>query len=122
LTIGAPLGAGINLVSDMGGGSGLSWGIDAPVVLDFNIGNHSSPENVEGMGTYFGIGFGYMHTSYTFDGSSTDHVRSYGPLGRVGIRFTSGANDNTSSVGLYFKYGLEEERFRSYGFNIVRDF
>ncbi|SRR6266487_3729991 len=60
LTVGSPVGAGVNLVNDISGGSGIAWGFDLPLVFDYNLGCKSAPDNENGFGGYFGAGFSYM--------------------------------------------------------------
>jgi hypothetical protein len=120
-TVGTPVGVGINIINDVSGESGIAWGFDAPLVFDYNMGCKSSPENENGFGGYFGAGFGYMYTSYTF-GYGDEKATSYGPIGRAGIRFLSGGGRFATTIGMYFKTGLEKQKFKTVGFNILADF
>lgn len=80
LSVGSPLGAGVNLLTDNSGGGGVSWGFDVPLVADYNMGCMSTPDNESGFGGYLGAGFGYMYTSYKLNTSETDNVTTYGPM------------------------------------------
>jgi hypothetical protein len=120
-TIGSPLGAGINIVKDTYGDAGIAWGFDAPLVFDYNLGCKSSPDNENGFGGYFGGGFSYMYTGYTF-GYGDEKATSYGPLGRAGVRFSSGGGRFSTTVGVYYKSGLETQKFKTIGFNVTADF
>lgn len=122
LSIGSPLGAGINLLTNNSGGGGVSWGYDLPLVVDYNIGCKSTPDNESGFGGYFGTGFSYLHTSYKLNSNETSKVKSYGPLARAGVRFSSGSGNWHTTVGIYYKIGLEKENFKSIGFNVLMDF
>lgn len=121
-SIGSPLGAGVNLLTDNMGGGGVSWGFDVPLVADYNMGCMSAPDNESGFGGYLGAGFGYMYTSYKLNTSETDNVTTYGPMARAGIRFASGGGRWHTTVGLFFKTGLEKAHFKTAGFNVLMDF
>lgn len=121
LSFGSPLGVGINIIDDVTGTSGIAWGFDVPLVVDYNMGCKSAPDNENGFGGYFGAGFGYMYTNYTF-GNGTEKANSYGPLARAGIRFSSGDSRWFTTVGIYYKQGLEPSKFKTFGFNVFMDF
>lgn len=120
ISIGLPIGAGVNLVKDLYSGSGISWGFDLPVVLDYNMGLKSTQENESSFGGYLGVGFGYMYTSYSISGD-VDKVISYGPIFRGGIRLSTGEGRWNNTVGLYFKPGLESQKFKTFGLNFLVD-
>src|SRR5687768_15271250 len=54
VSVGSPLGIGIGLLSRSGGPSGIAWGLDLPVAVDYNLGCKSSPFNEKTFGGYFG--------------------------------------------------------------------
>ncbi|HSU28164.1 MAG TPA: hypothetical protein VLJ68_07270 [Chitinophagaceae bacterium] len=119
LSIGAPIGAGIGF--DVEGGT-IYYGVDLPLVVDFNMGRKSSYENEDRFGWYIGGGFGYMLTNWT-DGSSTEKLNSYGPLIRTGIRFGAGRKnpDKAVTMGFYFKPGLERSKIISFGVAVLTE-
>ena len=110
-----PLGIGVGILSSAGGASGIAWGADAPVAIDYNMGNMSTPDNEKGFGWYFGAGFGYMYTGYS-DYGDVSNIHTYGPIGRLGIRF--GSNYHTT-VGLFYKQGIEKDKYKTFGFNVL---
>jgi hypothetical protein len=122
---GIPIGVGLGFASSGAGGSdGVYWGIDLPAVFDYNIGRRSTSNNDSKFGTYFGAGFGYAFTNWS-DGSSAQHVNSYGPLIRSGIRFGVGDEQHPDwalSIGISFKYGLEAQNYKTYGISVMIDF
>ena len=122
---GIPIGLGLGFASSAAGGNdGVYWGLDLPAVFDYNIGRRSTSSNDSKFGTYFGAGFGYTFTNWS-DGSSTQHVNSYGPIIRTGIRFGVGDEQHPDwalSIGLSFKYGLEVENYKTYGISVMIDF
>lgn len=123
VSIGIPIGGGIGIADGSGGGdASLYYGFDFPLVIDFNKGRKSTYENEERFGWYFGAGFGYMLTSWT-DGYSSQKLNSYGPIARAGIRFGAGANnpDKATTLGLYFKPGLEKHKFKTFGIAVLTE-
>jgi len=124
LSIGAPVSIGIGRSSNLSadGSSGLYWGFDAPMVLDFNIGAKSTRENEDKFGGYFGGGFGYSHSSWSFDGYSDFKANSYGPIIRGGVRFGFPSANLGMTIGLSYKIGLETEKFRTFGLALLLDF
>jgi hypothetical protein len=121
VSIGSPLGAGIGLLNGGGGGAeGIAWGADVPIALDYNTGCNATPDNEKTFGVYFGTGIGFMYTGWT-DGGRAEKAISYGPLARAGIRFRSSRSDWAATIGLFFKYGLEKEKYKTFGVNILTD-
>ncbi len=120
-SIGIPLGAGIGILSSAGTASGVAWGFDVPVALDYNIGCRSTAENKNNFGGYFGGGFGYMYTGWS-DGGETSHATTYGPIIRTGISFSPGQDRWHTTVGIFYKPGLESQKYKTFGFNVLMDF
>lgn len=56
-----------------------------------------------------------MYTGYRVDGE-TESINTYGPIGRLGIRFRSNWR---TTVGLFYKHGLDADKFKTLGFNIL---
>jgi hypothetical protein len=120
LSVGSPMGVGINLITETTGDAGVAWGFDLPLVLDYNIGCMSTPENENSFGGYFGAGFGYMYCSYKLS-ADEGTIKTYGPMGRAGIRFASGEGKWHTTVGMYYKMSLEKQKFNTVGFNVYMD-
>lgn len=125
ISIGAPIGIGIGLVSNTyGNDAGVLFSYDLPVVIDYNIGCKSTRENDRTFGGYFGAGFGYNKVSISGSSYSDFNGSSYGPLFRAGVRFGS-ANESwhghAVTVGVFYKMGLEKDRLHTIGFNVLVD-
>jgi len=123
LSLGFPISAGVGFGSDVFGESHIYYGGELPLVIDFNKGRKSSPDNEDNFGWYIGTGFSYTLTNWT-TGSSTDKLNSYGPLARFGVRFGGGSNrpDRATTVGLSFKPGLEDTKFKTIGIVVLMEF
>ncbi|MDP4284579.1 MAG: hypothetical protein Q8891_09155 [Bacteroidota bacterium] len=118
-SIGIPLSAGIGSVSN---GGGVAYSIDAPLVGDYNFGCNSTPDNEAGVGGYIGAGFGYTYTNFaSYFGSG--NVSTYGPMLHTGIRFIISQKFSQALVlGVYYKLGIESEKYKTFGINILGEF
>ena len=118
-SIGMPLSAGIGTVSNS---DGVVFGIDAPLVGDYNFGCNATPETEKNVGGFIGAGFGYTYTNYSsYFGS--DNVTSYGPVIHTGIRFVVSQKFSQALVfGVFYKFGLESEKYKTFGFNVLGEF
>jgi hypothetical protein len=116
VSIGAPVGAGIGLVTNTIGGD---------AVIDYNIGCKSTADNDQTFGGYFGGGFGYNKVIISASSYSDFNGASYGPLFRAGFRFGSSNeswNGHAITAGVYYKMGLERDKLHTIGFNVLIDF
>jgi hypothetical protein len=118
-SIGIPLSAGIGTVNNS---DGIIYSIDAPLMGDYNFGCNSTPDTESGFGGFIGGGFGYTYTNYdSYFGSG--NVSSYGPMIHTGIRFLVSQKFSEAIVlGVFYKLGLENEKYRTFGFNVLGEF
>jgi len=121
VSVGSPFGVGIGILTEAGNASGIAWGVDVPLVIDYNIGLKSTPDNENSSGGYFGGGFGFMYTGWSGGGNSLTKAITYGPLARAGFRFSSSEGKWNTTVGIYFKMGIEKEKFKTFGFNVYKE-
>jgi hypothetical protein len=124
VSVGMPLGVGFGLVSNnYGDDAGIVFSYDIPLVLDYNIGCKSTPGNENGFGGYFGAGFGYQQVIISKSSYSDFNGSSFGPLARAGMRFSRNEDWHGLgiTVGLFFKKGLEKDKFNTTGFNVLID-
>jgi len=121
LSIGAPLSIGFGTASSMTD-AGLMFSYDLPLVIDFNLGARSTPENEKNFGGYIGAGFGYSKIKVSESMYSDFTGTSYGPMVRGGIRFLIDGWSQGISVGGFYKKGLEKEKLRYFGMNLLCDF
>lgn len=117
-SLGIPLSAGIGKVNNA---DGVAFSVDVPLVGDYNIGCDAIPESESGFGGYAGAGFGYGYSSASsYFGSS--NLSSYGPLIHAGVRFVVSQKFLESmTFGLFYKFGMEQEKYKTIGFNFLAD-
>ncbi len=124
LSVGAPVGIGVGIVSNTSSSDiGVAFAYDLPMVLDFNFGCMSTRNAESTFGGYVGAGFGYYHVSISQSSYSNFSGATYGPMGRVGVRFSKeGWNDKAVTIGAFYKKGLEKDKLQTVGFNVLYDF
>ncbi|MBX3254195.1 MAG: hypothetical protein KF862_08655 [Chitinophagaceae bacterium] len=125
VSVGLPLGLGIGIARNVYDDYGIAFAYDIPAVLDYNFGYKSTPDNDSRVGGYLGAGFGYYGVTISGSSYSNFSGKSYGPMARAGFRFTTPKdreNGHGITVGLFYKKGLEKEKFNTYGCNVYFDF
>lgn len=115
-SIGVPLSAGIGNVN--GGGDGVFFSFDVPLMFDYNMGCNSTPDNESGFGGYVGLGFGYNYTGIS-SGYGDENMNSYGPIVHAGISFLISKDSRPLTFGAFYKLGMEEGKFKTFGINIL---
>ena len=73
-----------------------------------------------GYGYGAGVGFGGSYTGVDGDAIDDDNGISFGPMLRAGFRF--GVMETPIGVGLYYKHGLENAKWKTFGFHVLVDF
>ena len=114
--MGIPLSAGIGTVNNS---DGIAFSADVPLMGDYNFGCDAIPESESGFGGFLGAGFGYTYTSASsYFGSS--NLSSYGPMVHAGVRFiVSQKFSQSMTFGLFYKVGIEQEKYKTIGFNFL---
>ena len=115
-SIGIPLSLGFGSVNSA---DGTFFGVDAPLMFDYNMGCNSTRENENGFGGFLGIGFGYNYTSVSsYMGSG--NLYSYGPEAHAGISFMISRKDSHPvTFGVFYKLGMEADKYRTFGINLL---
>lgn len=124
-SIGMPVGIGFGLSNNYADDAGVYFAYDLPLVVDYNFGNKSTPDNEQNFGGYFGLGFGYYKVSVSQSAFSNYNGATYGPMARAGVRIGSsreGWNGHGFTVGVFYKKGLEKQQLNTFGFNVFYDF
>ena len=118
ISLGMPLSVGIGQVNNA---DGVAFSVDVPLMGDYNFGCDAIPESESGLGGYLGAGFGYTCTSASsYFGSS--NLSSYGLMIHAGVRLiVSQKFSQSMSFGLFYKFGIEQEKFKTIGFNFLID-
>ena len=119
VSAGVPVTAGI-LASNDEGSSRIGFGFDVPLMIDLSIGAGSSDKNESIVGGFVGAGFGLTHANHKFTYTSPGWTgverykgTSYGPVVHAGFRYAHYKWDLT--IRLFYKRGLEEQKFQTFG-------
>ncbi|PKP04305.1 MAG: hypothetical protein CVU11_05370 [Bacteroidetes bacterium HGW-Bacteroidetes-6] len=123
-SIGAPIALGFSGSFSSSSGSSFSFGLDLPVMFDYSFGHGSAERNKDGFGGFIGAGFGYTLSSYSYEswyGNVSETASTAGPAFHAGIRFPLSikGNDMSYTIRFMYKLGLDENRFKVFGFSIL---
>lgn len=113
-SIGPLISAGSGISED-----GFLYSGDLQAWADYNIGMGAVQDPPKNTGVYFGVGFGGSYTGVDGDAIDDDNGISFGPMLRAGFRF--GVMDTPIGVGLYYKHGLENAKWKTFGFHVLVD-
>ena len=97
--------------------------LNAPLIINLNIGRGSTKENRKKMGYFFGAGFGYHHCDFLtdrYDQATNTYISSYtsntyGPAGNAGIRIGVGRKHKNIEVRLSYMKGINESKPNIFG-------
>jgi hypothetical protein len=96
--------------------SSIGLVLNAPLIINLNIGRGSTKENRKKMGYFFGAGFGYHHGDFIanrYDQATNTYINSYssntyGPAGNAGLRIGVGKKHKNIEVRLSYMKGINE--------------
>jgi hypothetical protein len=120
LSVGLPFSAGINgsyTYSTYGGEENtIGFLLNAPLMLNLNVGAGSTKENESRFGFFVGGGFGYHHSDFNIDVTDeygyayedSKSINTFGPTGNAGIRIAVGSHQKNIEVRFSYMKGLEE--------------
>jgi hypothetical protein len=105
----------------------LSLMIDAPVMVNLNMGCGSSKENESRFGYFVGAGFGYHYGTYNLsqavnEDDVTTKFSAYGPAGDAGVRFGVGKGSHNIEVRLQYMKGLNDAKANIFGVGSLFNF
>jgi hypothetical protein len=134
VSIGAPLTLGFSGSFNSREGGSFSFGLDAPITVDYNFGYGAAggeEETDASFGGFVGAGFGYTKTAEaTPDNYNTtiwseadfSASSSYGPLVHAGVRFPIQQGERSVTLRLSFKKGLESTKYNFFGGTLLYGF
>jgi len=124
VSVGIPLAVGISATTSYdyygyGNNNKIGFVLNAPVIINLNIGRGSTKENRKRYGYFVGAGFGYHHdnflTSNHYDPATNSYVDSYtsntyGPAANAGFRIGIGRQHKNIEIRLSYMKGINESR------------
>jgi len=138
LSVGVPLSVGIsgsyssnyNSYSGSTTDNTLGFMADVPLIVNFNFGAGSTPDNDSRFGFYIGGGMGYHYGKYNVD--STDYygdgytyqatINGVGPAGNIGCRFAVGRGTHNVEARLTFMKSLDNSKANIFGMGALFNF
>jgi len=134
ISIGIPVTLGFSGSVNSREGGSFSFGFDAPIAVDYNFGYGAAggeEESDAGFGGFVGAGFGYTKTAQAtpdnynttiWNESDFSASKSYGPMAHAGVRFPIKQGENSITIRLSYKKGLETEKFNFFGGTLLYGF
>jgi hypothetical protein len=103
--------------------SSIGFVLNAPMIVNLNMGRGSTKENRQKFGYFVGAGFGYHHGDFltdSYDATTGTYVNSYssntyGPAGNAGVRFGVGRKHKNIEIRLSYMKGLKENKPNIFG-------
>jgi hypothetical protein len=101
----------------------IGFVLNAPLIINLNLGRGSTKENRNKMGYFVGAGFGYHHGDFItdqYDPVTNTYVNSYssntyGPAGNAGIRIGVGRQHKNIEIRLSYMKGINESKPNIFG-------
>ena len=129
VSVGIPLSIGIlattSSTSDYYGNynSSIGFVINAPLIVNLNMGRGSTKDNRQKFGYFFGAGFGYHHGDFLsdiYDSNTGTYISSYsyntyGPAANAGVRLGVGRAYKNIEIRLSYMKGLNESKPSIFG-------
>ncbi|MDP4131023.1 MAG: hypothetical protein Q8918_11565 [Bacteroidota bacterium] len=130
LSLGIPFSVGAsgsyNYSSYGGENNSLAVMLDAPLILNFNVGAGSSKAAESRFGFFVGGGFGYHTSSYSADDiygdSYSEKMAGFGPVGNLGIRIGVGQRSRNVEIRLSYMKTLDISASNIFGIGGVFNF
>ncbi len=98
-------------------GSSVGLVVNAPLIVNLNMGRGSTKENRQKFGYFFGAGPAFHHgdfiDDYSNDGTST--VNAFGAAANAGMRFGVGRKHKNIEVRFSYMKGLNENKPNVFG-------
>lgn len=126
VSVGIPLTLGITGSYSASYGSGgysesnsLGLVVNAPVLINLNMGRGSTKENRQKFGYFVGAGFGFHHGDFLVTTLNSDVItesmNTFGPATNAGMRFGVGRKHKNIEVRFSFMKGISENRPNLFG-------
>lgn len=103
--------------------SSIGFVLNAPLIINLNMGRGSTKDNRQKFGYFVGAGFGYHHGDFltdTYDSYTNTYINNYssntyGPAANAGIRLGVGRRHKNIEVRFSYMKGLNENKPNIFG-------
>ena len=120
LSIAVSVSTGYYYYSSYGTYSNASVGlvVNAPLIINLNMGRGSTKENRDKFGYFIGAGFGYHHGDFIttgidefgYDITTTESINAFGPAANAGLRFGVGKRHQNIEVNFSYMKGTSKTK------------
>ena len=121
VSVGIPLSVGLTVSTSSYTSSynetvAVGFVLNAPVIINLNMGRGSTKENREKFGYFVGAGFGYHHGDFLENGYDSQgyyyedsrSINTWGPAGNAGMRFGVGRKHRNIEVRFSYMKGITD--------------
>jgi hypothetical protein len=128
VSVGIPITLGISAAystsygSDYYDAGSIGFVVNAPMMINLNVGRGSTKENVSRYGYFVGGGFGYHHGDFiTLQGNdfdlynTTKSTNTFGPCANAGFRIGVGRRHRNIEVRLSYMKGVSKDKADIFG-------
>jgi hypothetical protein len=103
--------------------SSVGFVLNAPLIINLNMGRGSTKENTKKFGYFVGAGFGFHHGDFisdTYDPNTGEYIDSYssntfGPAANAGIRLGVGRKHKNIEIRFSYMKGINENKPNIFG-------
>lgn len=103
--------------------SSVGFVLNAPLIINLNMGRGSTRENTKKFGYFVGAGFGFHHGDFlsdTYDPNTGEYIDSYstntfGPAANAGIRLGVGRKHKNIEIRFSYMKGINENKPNVFG-------
>lgn len=103
--------------------SSVGFVLNAPLIINLNMGRGSTKENTKKFGYFVGAGFGFHHGDFlsdSYDPNTGDYIESYssntfGPAANAGIRLGVGRKHKNIEIRFSYMKGINENKPNIFG-------
>jgi hypothetical protein len=103
--------------------------INAPLIINLNVGAGSTKENEKRFGFFVGGGLGYHYGNDAKEGIDGDYVTyggyygsSIGPAGNIGLRLAVGSHQKNIETRFSYMKAISESKIAAYGITALFNF
>ncbi len=119
VSVGIPLSVGVSFSTSAYSSTyndNVSVGLvlNAPLIVNLNMGRGSTKENRDKFGYFVGAGFGYYHGDFVDSYDDTYSLNAFGPAANAGIRLGTGRKHRNIEIRLSYLKGINSNKRFSY--------
>ena len=103
--------------------------VNAPLIINLNMGRGSTKENRDKFGYFVGAGFGYHHGDFITAGTDiyrdytvAESINTFGPAANAGLRFGVGRKHQNVEVNFSYMKGINENKPNIFGVGCAFNF